>query len=182
MERPEPTPTWATARRRARRWRRGARGSGPTVTSRVEELPRGANARESGATVRRSTAAIASSPQLRRPRAPPRPAPPLTRTGAADGDKSRHHRLGRTPYADLKLNNGVQMPALGLGVFQTPPEETRAAVEAALEAGCVSTRSGRDGFVQRGELPRPDGCQVVGLVGADLGLCERVVVASRQPI
>src|SRR5215207_1456318 len=27
------------------------------------------------------------------------------------------------------------MPALGLGVFQTPPDETRAAVSAALEAG-----------------------------------------------
>ncbi|MER7248702.1 aldo/keto reductase [Kribbella sp. NPDC000426] len=35
----------------------------------------------------------------------------------------------------LTLNNGVQMPALGLGVFQTPPAETRAAVSAALEAG-----------------------------------------------
>ncbi|MFC7725497.1 aldo/keto reductase [Nocardioides sp. GCM10028917] len=35
----------------------------------------------------------------------------------------------------LTLNNGVEMPALGLGVFQTPPEETRAAVQAALEAG-----------------------------------------------
>jgi len=33
------------------------------------------------------------------------------------------------------LNNGVKMPALGLGVFQTPPEETRDAVAAALEAG-----------------------------------------------
>ena len=35
----------------------------------------------------------------------------------------------------LKLNNGVEMPALGLGVFQTPPDETRAAVRAALDAG-----------------------------------------------
>ncbi|MFG1664073.1 aldo/keto reductase [Streptomyces sp. Y7] len=35
----------------------------------------------------------------------------------------------------LTLNNGVKMPALGLGVFQTPPEETRAAVQAALELG-----------------------------------------------
>src|SRR3954467_4547192 len=35
----------------------------------------------------------------------------------------------------LTLNNGVEMPALGLGVFQTPPEETRAAVEAALRTG-----------------------------------------------
>ena len=35
----------------------------------------------------------------------------------------------------LKLNNDVEMPALGLGVFQTPPDETRAAVEAALGSG-----------------------------------------------
>jgi diketogulonate reductase-like aldo/keto reductase len=35
----------------------------------------------------------------------------------------------------LTLNNGVVMPALGLGVFQTPPDETRASVTTALEAG-----------------------------------------------
>ncbi|MGW0184718.1 aldo/keto reductase [Streptomyces sp. NPDC003362] len=35
----------------------------------------------------------------------------------------------------LALNNGVEMPALGLGVFQTPPAETIAAVTAALELG-----------------------------------------------
>ncbi|ABW13918.1 2,5-didehydrogluconate reductase [Parafrankia sp. EAN1pec] len=35
----------------------------------------------------------------------------------------------------ITLNNGVEMPALGLGVFQTPPEETRSAVETALSAG-----------------------------------------------
>jgi diketogulonate reductase-like aldo/keto reductase len=35
----------------------------------------------------------------------------------------------------LTLNNGVELPALGLGVFQTPPDETRDAVRAALDAG-----------------------------------------------
>ncbi|MFG2926323.1 aldo/keto reductase [Streptomyces sp. NPDC048305] len=35
----------------------------------------------------------------------------------------------------LTLNNGVKMPALGLGVFQTPPEETIAAVKDALDLG-----------------------------------------------
>ena len=35
----------------------------------------------------------------------------------------------------IALNNGVEMPALGLGVFQTPPEETREAVRSALGAG-----------------------------------------------
>ena len=33
------------------------------------------------------------------------------------------------------LNNGVTMPTLGLGVFQTPPEETSAAVAEALRIG-----------------------------------------------
>jgi diketogulonate reductase-like aldo/keto reductase len=35
----------------------------------------------------------------------------------------------------LTLNNGVTMPALGLGVFQSPPAETTAAVETALRDG-----------------------------------------------
>jgi diketogulonate reductase-like aldo/keto reductase len=33
------------------------------------------------------------------------------------------------------LNNGVQLPALGFGVFQTPPHVTQAAVEEALRVG-----------------------------------------------
>lgn len=36
---------------------------------------------------------------------------------------------------NITLNNGVVMPALGLGVFQSAPEETTAAVEAALATG-----------------------------------------------
>src|SRR4051794_627124 len=35
----------------------------------------------------------------------------------------------------LALNNGVEMPPIGLGVFQTPPDETRDAVTAALATG-----------------------------------------------
>ncbi|APU19577.1 aldo/keto reductase [Actinoalloteichus sp. GBA129-24] len=35
----------------------------------------------------------------------------------------------------LTLNNGVEMPALGFGVFQTAPEETVTAVETALHTG-----------------------------------------------
>ncbi len=35
----------------------------------------------------------------------------------------------------LQLNTGITMPALGLGVFQTPPEETTDAVETALRGG-----------------------------------------------
>jgi 2,5-diketo-D-gluconate reductase A len=36
---------------------------------------------------------------------------------------------------NVTLNNGVQMPILGFGVFQIPDDETQAAVEAALAAG-----------------------------------------------
>ena len=39
----------------------------------------------------------------------------------------------RQPH--ITLNNGVELPALGLGVFQSPPAETAAAVEAALASG-----------------------------------------------
>ena len=35
----------------------------------------------------------------------------------------------------LTLNHGVEMPALGLGVFQSPPEQTIGAVEAAIAGG-----------------------------------------------
>lgn len=35
----------------------------------------------------------------------------------------------------VTLNNGVEVPVLGFGVFQTPPEQTVAAVEAALSTG-----------------------------------------------
>ncbi|CAG6391917.1 aldo/keto reductase [Streptomyces cocklensis] len=65
----------------------------------------------------------------------------------------------------LTLNNGIQMPALGLGVFQTPPEETKAAVKAALDLGYrhIDTaaaygnehevgRAVRDSGVPRGEI------------------------------
>jgi len=43
--------------------------------------------------------------------------------------------MATTIVPDLKLNNGVEIPALGLGVFQSPPEETTAAVQAALSDG-----------------------------------------------
>jgi 2,5-diketo-D-gluconate reductase A len=40
-----------------------------------------------------------------------------------------------SPIPTLTLNNGLSMPALGFGVFQTPPDETVAAVRVALEVG-----------------------------------------------
>jgi aryl-alcohol dehydrogenase-like predicted oxidoreductase len=43
----------------------------------------------------------------------------------------RHDRANPT----YTLNNGVQMPVLGFGVFQAEPEQTLAAVSAALQTG-----------------------------------------------
>jgi 2,5-diketo-D-gluconate reductase A len=40
-----------------------------------------------------------------------------------------------TAVAQITLNNGVQIPQLGYGVFQVPPDETEQAVSRALEAG-----------------------------------------------
>src|SRR5829696_3728530 len=39
------------------------------------------------------------------------------------------------PKKAIILNNGVEMPAIGLGVFQTPPDATTAVVEEALRLG-----------------------------------------------
>lgn len=40
-----------------------------------------------------------------------------------------------TGIPTITLNNGVEMPQVGFGVFQVPVDETAAAVDAALEAG-----------------------------------------------
>jgi diketogulonate reductase-like aldo/keto reductase len=59
----------------------------------------------------------------------------------------------------LTLNNGVELPALGLGVFQTPPDETRAAVEAALSTGYrhIDTAAAYGNERQVGEAVRNSG-------------------------
>jgi diketogulonate reductase-like aldo/keto reductase len=50
-------------------------------------------------------------------------------------NREDHQTMPPATTPALTLNNGVTMPALGLGVFQTPPDETRDAVRAALDAG-----------------------------------------------
>ena len=39
------------------------------------------------------------------------------------------------PIPTVTLNNGVEMPLLGFGVYQIPPEETEQTVATALEVG-----------------------------------------------
>ncbi len=59
----------------------------------------------------------------------------------------------------LTLNNDVTMPALGLGVFQSPPEETTAAVETALRDGyrLIDTAAAYDNEREVGEGIRRSG-------------------------
>jgi diketogulonate reductase-like aldo/keto reductase len=59
----------------------------------------------------------------------------------------------------ITLNNGVEMPALGLGVFQTPPDETRDAVRAALDGQyrLIDTAAAYANELQVGEAVRSSG-------------------------
>ena len=59
----------------------------------------------------------------------------------------------------LKLNNAVTVPALGLGVFQSPPEETVTAVETALRDGyrLIDTAAAYDNEREVGEGIRRSG-------------------------
>jgi diketogulonate reductase-like aldo/keto reductase len=63
-----------------------------------------------------------------------------------------------TPPA-LTLNNGVAMPVLGLGVFQSPPAETTAAVETAIAAGyrLIDTAASYDNEREVGTALRSSG-------------------------
>ena len=49
--------------------------------------------------------------------------------------KAAHPGGTTTLTPSIILNSGVQLPAIGLGVFQSPPAETSSAVEAALKTG-----------------------------------------------
>jgi len=59
----------------------------------------------------------------------------------------------------LTLNNGVDLPALGYGVFQTPPDETIAAVQEALRVGYrhIDTAAGYGNEREVGEGIRRSG-------------------------
>ena len=59
----------------------------------------------------------------------------------------------------LALNSGVTMPVLGLGVFQSPPEETTAAVETAIADGyrLIDTAASYDNEREVGDGIRASG-------------------------
>jgi diketogulonate reductase-like aldo/keto reductase len=61
--------------------------------------------------------------------------------------------------SSFTLNNGVQIPAVGFGVFQTPPDETVTAVQTALEVGYrhIDTAAAYGNERQVGEALRRSG-------------------------
>jgi hypothetical protein len=68
------------------------------------------------------------------------PSPEASAAGPRDNVRGSHPWLAGAYRRSMNtntitLNNGVTLPAIGLGVFQTPPDETRSAVEAALSVG-----------------------------------------------
>ncbi|MFF3001907.1 aldo/keto reductase [Kitasatospora sp. NPDC057940] len=77
----------------------------------------------------------------------------------------------------VKLNNGVEMPQLGFGVFQVPDDETTAAVTSALEAGYRSidtaaiygNETGVGRALAASGLPREDLFVTTKLWNADQG-------------
>ncbi len=59
----------------------------------------------------------------------------------------------------LALRNGVEMPVLGFGVFQIPPDETERAATDAIDAGFRSldtARSIRSDLCRTGSATRPE--------------------------
>jgi diketogulonate reductase-like aldo/keto reductase len=61
--------------------------------------------------------------------------PARPQASSTPGLARRPPETQRSTMETIVLNNGVKMPALGLGVFQTSPDETRDAVRSALAAG-----------------------------------------------
>src|ERR1700710_2140447 len=57
---------------------------------------------------------------------------PLIAIGLASSSPAR---LLMADIPNVTLSDGVEIPQLGYGVFQIPPDETQRAVESALEAG-----------------------------------------------
>lgn len=77
----------------------------------------------------------------------------------------------------VKLNNGVEIPQLGFGVFQVPPEQTEKAVTTALEVGYRSidtaagyrNEAGVGAAVRASGLPREEVFVTTKLANSDQG-------------
>ncbi|MFE7613999.1 MULTISPECIES: aldo/keto reductase [Streptomyces] len=85
--------------------------------------------------------------------------------------------MNNSTVPTVKLNNGVEIPQLGFGVFQVPDDETTAAVTSALEAGYRSidtaaiygNETGVGRALAASALPREDLFVTTKLWNADQG-------------
>ena len=88
----------------------------------------------------------------------------------------------------MKLNDGNSIPQVGLGVFQTPPEETEQAVATALDAGyrhidtaAVYGNEARSAARSPGpDVPRDDVFITTKLWNADQGYDTTLAGVRRQ--
>jgi len=87
----------------------------------------------------------------------------MWRTSRDRGRPSNSKGLPMTGQPTVTLNDGAVMPQLGLGVWQTPPDETANAVQAAVAAGyrLVDTAA-----IYRNESGVGDGLRASGEAGA----------------
>jgi len=78
---------------------------------------------------------------------------------SAESPADVRHYAKENQIMNLTLNNGVEMPALGFGVFQTPPDVTADAVHAALQTGyrLIDTAAAYGNERQVGEAIRRSG-------------------------
>jgi threonine dehydrogenase-like Zn-dependent dehydrogenase len=111
-------------------WKNAAMGGGPAPGPRLHRRTAPGRARgphRTGSRVRPhrlDRRRAGRLPSDERPRSPQVPDQALSK-----------ERFMTMTIPTLTLNSGVELPALGFGVFQTPPDETVAAVEAALAVG-----------------------------------------------
>jgi 2,5-diketo-D-gluconate reductase A len=81
-----------------------------------------------------------------------------------------------TTQPHFTLNNGVELPQIGFGVYQTPPEETADAVQSAFETGYrhIDTAAAYGNEKGVGEALKRSGLARVGRVPRDQGLGRRL--------
>ena len=90
----------------------------------------------------------------------------------------------------VTLNNGVDIPQLGFGVFQIPPEETRLAVGEALAAGyrhidtaaAYSNEAGVGAALAESGIPREEVFVTTKLRNGEQGNARAAFEASRQAL
>ena len=78
----------------------------------------------------------------------------------------------------IQLNNGVEIPQLGFGTFQIPPEQTKAATLAALEAGYRHIDTAE---LYRNELEVGEAVRESGLAREDVFVTSKLSNAFHDP-